>query len=193
MKKLFLFALLIFVNNVCFGYFQDRINKDISSLKRKGIKQMIVVEEGCYFFKKSAVDYAIMNANFSFLLYKYNGSNYIVVYYIKKRKMHRNGPSEPIIGTKKFEGFESALLWSFYDTCKVFEPKCKDYKAVIDDGCSSIISYYSDEKISSFYISADMYTYCPESPYIAFVNHVFDSIKKFVFESNRFDVKVKCY
>ncbi|MEI6346845.1 MAG: hypothetical protein WCP69_02750 [Bacteroidota bacterium] len=170
-------------------------DKDIFSLQKKGIKQIIAFTNDSYDYVKQSIQcnyHTSYSFDFLFLLYKNKGINYIVVYYIKSVKKHKNRPSEPRIGKKRFDGFDPSSLWLFYDTCKVLEPKC-DTSWTCDDCGGSQIDFYCGENKTTYYYSGKLHTFCPDSPYLKFMDQVSDSIKKFVFDSKRFDVKIKCY
>lgn len=186
MKKIILALILMmsFGLNVYSEYIRDRIDHDIALLRNDGASEFIVFENDNFFINctlmKSA---ATSSGDYTFLIYKLNKKNYIAVYYVER--LNRKG--KDILGVQVFEGYDPSLFWSFQDTCKVREPQC-DKNIMVSDYSYTSITYIIDTNIrKSFYIDGTMNLYCPESPYVKYMNLLSESIKQFLFVSNRFD------
>jgi hypothetical protein len=156
--------------------FKEFIDKDISSLQKDQVDKIILFENNC-------------RSSLYYLMYSKDTVSYINVYYIKKVKVYRYKRAKYILDKKEFTGFNSSILWSYYDTCKVLHPKC-DTSWTCDDCCGSQIDFYCGKIKTTYYFNGDLHYFCPKSPYIKFINQVSDSIYKFVFDSKRFDIKL---
>lgn len=166
--------------------FRRIMNEDIPLLQKNNADKIILFHNGCYPTRVNCYDFRIF-----YLIYRLENINYLRIYYIKKAKTGFRGKPIKIEGKKEFKGFDSALLWNFYDTCKLVRPRC-DTNMLCSDCCTSGILYYVDTSMVEYYFDGDLNSNCPESPYVKFMTQVSDCIYNFVFIKNRFTIKANC-